>query len=153
MAVDYLDTPIGLLEIGASESGLTRVIFCESKNRPVKTNSLVNLAKQQLTDYFNGERQRLELPLAQRGTDFQETVWRYLQTIGFGETVSYTDVAHGIGKPKAVRAVGTANGKNRLSIIVPCHRVIGHNGALAGYAGGVARKKWLLEHEGAVFKT
>lgn len=153
MFVEYMDTILGKLEICASDSGVTRVIFCEMEERMVNRNEIVVLCKQQLTEYFEGERQEFELPIEQSGTEFQETVWRYLLKISFGETASYGDVAKGISRPKAVRAVGAANGRNLISIIVPCHRVIGSNGALTGYAGGVSRKTWLLNHEGAKFRV
>ncbi|RME78809.1 MAG: methylated-DNA--[protein]-cysteine S-methyltransferase, partial [Chloroflexi bacterium] len=101
----------------------------------------------QLEEYFAGQRQEFSLPLAPQGTAFQQQVWQYLLTIPFGKTVSYGDVARGIGSEKAVRAVGAANGRNPIPIIIPCHRVVGSNGTLTGYGGGLWRKKWLLEHE------
>ncbi len=147
MYIDYMETPLGKLEIRASEQGLTRVWFCETESKPPQTNRIITLCKQQLTEYFNGRRQTFSLPIEQNGTDFQKSVWDYLQSIPFGKTASYGDVAKGLNNPKAVRAVGAANGKNPIGIIVPCHRVIGSNGTLTGYAGGMDRKKWLLEHE------
>jgi methylated-DNA-[protein]-cysteine S-methyltransferase len=104
-------------------------------------------AKRELDEYFTGTRTEFNLPLAALGTAFQQKVWQALITIPFGETWSYQDLADAIGNPKAVRAVGLANGKNPISIIVPCHRVIGKSGKLTGYAGGVERKAWLLKHE------
>jgi methylated-DNA-[protein]-cysteine S-methyltransferase len=101
----------------------------------------------QLDEYFAGERVRFDLRLAPRGTPFQARVWNALVGIGFGRTATYGEIARAIGKPSASRAVGAANGKNPIAIIVPCHRIIGSSGALVGYAGGLARKKWLLAHE------
>ena len=110
---------------------------------------LQRLACQQLDEYFTGQRQHFELPLAPQGTGFQLQVWQALQTIPHGEHRSYTDIALQIDNPKAVRAVGLANSRNPIALIIPCHRVIGANGKLVGYAGGIARKAWLLEHEAA----
>jgi methylated-DNA-[protein]-cysteine S-methyltransferase len=104
----------------------------------------------QLTAYFAGERHSFSVPLNAAGTDFQKAVWEALEAIPFGETRSYGEIAQQIGRPGASRAVGLANGSNPISIIVPCHRVIGANGTLTGYGGGLERKRWLLEHEGAL---
>lgn len=103
---------------------------------------------QQLGEYFRGERQQFTVPLEPRGNDFQLRVWQYLQTIPFGQTRSYGEQARGIGAPGAARAVGRANGMNKIAIIIPCHRVIGASGSLTGYGGGMERKRWLLQHEG-----
>jgi methylated-DNA-[protein]-cysteine S-methyltransferase len=104
----------------------------------------------QLAEYFRGERQQFELPLAPRGTTFQQQVWEQLKTIPFGKTASYLQVARAISGEKAIRAVGAANGRNPLCLVVPCHRVIGSDGSLTGYAGGLWRKEWLLRHEGVL---
>ena len=104
-------------------------------------------AIRQLQEYFDGRRLTFEIPLAPDGTEFQRRVWMALRDIPFAQTVSYGDIAREIGNPKGVRAVGLANGRNPISIIVPCHRVSGSNGALTGYGGGIDRKRWLLEHE------
>ena len=101
----------------------------------------------QLEEYFNGQRKQFQLPLAPQGTDFQQKVWRELQAIPYGETRSYKEIAHRIGNPKACRAVGQANNRNPISIIIPCHRVIGHSGELVGYGGGLEIKQFLLELE------
>jgi methylated-DNA-[protein]-cysteine S-methyltransferase len=103
--------------------------------------------KRQLTAYFSGQRTQFELPLRLQGTPFQQRVWAALQTIPYGETLSYGELAQQIGQPTASRAVGLANGRNPVSIVVPCHRVIGANGKLTGYGGGIERKQWLLNHE------
>ena len=102
----------------------------------------------QMDQYFKGQRRKFDLPLAPAGTPFQQEVWQALQTVGFGETASYGRIAQAIGRPQAFRAVGAANGRNPISIIVPCHRIIGSNNTLTGYGGGLWRKTWLLEHEG-----
>jgi methylated-DNA-[protein]-cysteine S-methyltransferase len=104
---------------------------------------------EQLAEYFAGERREFDLPLAARGTGFQEIVWRALLAIPFGETCSYGEIAKAIGRPSASRAVGAANGRNPISIIIPCHRVIGSTGELTGYGGGMDNKRWLLDHERA----
>jgi methylated-DNA-[protein]-cysteine S-methyltransferase len=105
---------------------------------------------EQLIQYFNGERRQFDLPLHQPGTPFQQEVWNHLLTIPFGKTISYLDLAKMTGDSKATRAVANANGKNNIAIIIPCHRVIGSNRELTGYAGGLWRKKWLLEHEAKI---
>lgn len=143
---DYLPTPVGMLQIKASELGLLSVLFVE-KCTHVSSNALTQAAKSQLSEYFDGSRTQFALPLAVSGTQFQLSVWQQLQQIRYGQTCSYADVAVALANPKAVRAVGAANGKNPISIIVPCHRVIGANGQLTGYAGGITRKQWLLEWE------
>lgn len=109
--------------------------------------------KEQLAAYFAGDLTKFDLPLAPEGTEFQKQAWRALRKIPYGETVSYGEQARRIGQPAAFRAVGTANGQNPISIIVPCHRVIGANGSLTGYGGGLPRKRWLLAHEATHSKT
>jgi methylated-DNA-[protein]-cysteine S-methyltransferase len=113
----------------------------------VRTTRVLETAAAQLAEYFAGRRRTFDLPLAPRGTGFQQRVWRALSAIPYGETRSYGAIAASIGRPAASRAVGAANGKNPIWIIVPCHRVIGASGHLTGYAGGIAVKRWLLEHE------
>jgi methylated-DNA-[protein]-cysteine S-methyltransferase len=152
MHIDYLTTPLGMVEIQASEQGITQVIFCGNQRKTIATNELINRCKQQLNQYFNGQRKHFDLPLDLRGTLFQKSIWTCLTEIPFGHTCSYRDIADMIDNRKAVRAVGGANGRNPISIIVPCHRVIGTNGALTGYAGGIERKLWLLKHEGISVK-
>ena len=152
MYIDYLNTPIGVIKIQASAEGITRVDYSDSENNTAHSSELTHRCKQQLKEYFSGTRRVFDLPLDQRGTDFQKAVWDCLIKIPFGEGASYLDIANMLDNPKAVRAVGAANGKNPISIIVPCHRVIGSNGGLTGYAGGLERKSWLLKHEGIAFK-
>ena len=145
---DYLDTPIGMLEICASEQGVTHVKFDATATDPVQVSAITQDCRQQLEEYFAGQRRHFDLPLAPKGTDFQQSIWHQLSQIPFGETSSYGDIARAVNNPKAVRAVGAANGRNPLPIVVPCHRVIGSNGTLTGFAGGLNVKAWLLNHEG-----
>ncbi|MBN1937224.1 MAG: methylated-DNA--[protein]-cysteine S-methyltransferase [Anaerolineae bacterium] len=111
---------------------------------------VIEMALVQLDEYFSGVRRVFDLPLGLHGTEFQQRVWRQLLEIPYGQTASYAEVARALGNPQAVRAVGLANGKNPISIIVPCHRVIGSDGNLVGYGGGLWRKEWLLKHEGCL---
>ena len=139
---------LGWLNIEANNKGITRVEFFDENPLPDQhENILTQTAKRQLEEYFTGHRTQFELPLAPKGTDFQHRCWQALQAIPYGETRSYADQALAIQKPNAVRAVGTANGANPLSIVVPCHRVIGKSGKLTGYAGGLDRKENLLKWE------
>ncbi len=146
----YYDSPIGLIEIGGTPDGITSLFFVEERRSGVATNDVCEEAVKQISEYFAGSRQEFDLPITMDGTEFQQQVWQELRSIPFGQTVSYGDVARSIGKPSAVRAVGAANGDNPVSIIVPCHRVIGSNGGLTGYGGGLERKQWLLKHEGGL---
>ena len=143
---DHISTPIGKMEITANRSAVLSIYFVDvaSKNKP---NQITKLAKQQLLQYFDGSLTVFDMPIYLDGTEFQETVWQALTTIEYGQTGSYADIANVINNPKAVRAVGTANGKNPMTIVLPCHRIIGSDGSLTGYAGGVERKAWLLNHE------
>ena len=150
------DSPIGPLFIAGDESGL-QLLLMELDSRPWRIEASwqpagreLDAVCRQLDEYFAGRRQQFELRLAPRGTAFQQAVWQALQAIPYGRTCSYSELAHVIGKPQAVRAVGAANGANPISIIVPCHRVIGRNGSLTGYAGGLPRKQQLLELEGVL---
>ncbi|CAA6814643.1 MAG: Methylated-DNA--protein-cysteine methyltransferase (EC, partial [uncultured Thiotrichaceae bacterium] len=148
MYIDYLNSPVGLVEIKASEQGVSHVDFVNIENHTVNSNSHTDHCKQQLEEYFSGTRQEFDLTLDQRGTDFQRSVWGKLVEIPYGVQKAYRDIAEALDNPKAVRAVGAANGRNPIAVIVPCHRVIGSNGTLTGYAGGLERKAWLLKHEG-----
>lgn len=152
MYVDYIDSPLGILEFKASEKGISQAIFSGEKSERINPNEITACCKKQLLEYFNGERQVFDLPLDPKGTDFQQLVWACLSKIPFGEVYTYLDIAKMVNKPKGSQAVGGANGRNPISLIVPCHRVIGSNGALTGYAGGIERKLWLLNHEGVVVK-
>lgn len=145
----YYSSPIGVLKIECSDNGVQSIIFL---NEPLTTeaaneNHLTQLTYTQLDEYFKGFRKSFALPQQQTGTDFQTKVWTLLNTIPYGKTTSYLALSKQYGDPKAIRAVAAANGKNNLAIVVPCHRVIGTNRTLTGYAGGLWRKQWLLEHE------
>lgn len=153
MFTDSMSTPVGTLFIQASAQGISKVDFVEAEPTKTRPNELTAGCKQQLRAYFEGKRKTFDLPLDQRGTDFQRSVWKKLTEIPFGQAVSYRDIAEMVGNRKAVRAVGAANGSNPIAIIVPCHRVIGADRALTGYAGGLQRKAWLLKHEGIAFKS
>ncbi len=158
LAIDHLDTPIGRFAIVVDALGRLRAAgFTEGHARMVRELGSVleptrdpNGLTSALRRYLGGELGALDgLPVAAVGTPFQQSVWAALREIPCGQTRSYADVARRIGKPAAVRAVGLANGSNPVGVVVPCHRVIGSNGALTGYGGGIERKRWLLEHEGA----
>ena len=149
-----MPSPVGLLTLTASDSGLISLTFpnhkrtwAEDEQLTPRSNPVLDAAQEQLAAYFAGRLQRFDLPLAFQGTEFQVAVWRSLVAIPFGQTVCYAEIAARIGRTKAVRAVGSANGQNRMSIIVPCHRVIGSNGTLTGYAGGLPVKRRLLDFE------
>lgn len=148
-AREYLDTPAGKLEILADDKFVRQIEFVTSK-KSANGNKLTRETAKQLQEYFAGKRQHFALPLKQEGTDFQQQVWQALLDIPFGSTCSYGDIAGRIGRQKAVRAVGAANGRNKLAIVVPCHRVIGSNGTLTGYAGGLDKKEILLKLEGSL---
>lgn len=147
----YYQSPVGLLRISGTEEYITEVHFHDSTEKvPARKKTIPPLLIQcveQLIQYFNGQRKQFELPLNQPGTPFQQETWGYLLGIPYGKTISYLDLALKTGDRKATRAVANANGKNNIAIIVPCHRVIGSSGELTGYAGGLWRKKWLLELE------
>jgi methylated-DNA-[protein]-cysteine S-methyltransferase len=146
----YYRSPIGILEITGTDQGVTTIYFLNAdpdRLADVPTPPVLTCLNQ-LNEYFNGERKEFSVPLQLAGTAFQMRVWQHLLTIPFGVTRSYLSVAEALGDRNTVRAVGTANGQNPISIIVPCHRVIGSNGSLTGYGGGLWRKEWLLNHEG-----
>lgn len=148
--VAYYRSEIGPLEITGSEEGILSVAFVdEAGNRP-EVHPCLQECLEQLDQYFRGQRREFSLELQLEGTTFQKKVWRQLMAIPFGRTASYKDIAVALGHEKAVRAVGNASGKNKMPIIIPCHRVIGSNGRLVGYGGGLWRKAWLLNHERSV---
>ncbi|GAA5647611.1 MULTISPECIES: methylated-DNA--[protein]-cysteine S-methyltransferase [Vibrio] len=150
------NSPLGRVTVQANEQGLLGVWFETHTTQPKQLGArdddfpILVRAIKQLTEYFAGERTVFSLPVAAQGTAFQQQVWQALQAIPYGETWSYQDLANYINNPKAVRAVGLANGKNPVSVIVPCHRVIGKSGKLTGYAGGLERKQSLLKLEGII---
>jgi methylated-DNA-[protein]-cysteine S-methyltransferase len=149
-------SPVGKLMLVASESGLAAILWENDDPDRVRLGSIMEgrghpvliAAERQLAEYFAGERKRFDLPLDFNGTEFQKQVWSALLTIPFGETRSYAEIARMIGRPAACRAVGAANRKNPISIVAPCHRVIGANGTLTGFAGGLKAKEYLLQLEG-----
>lgn len=155
ISFDELVTPIGTLTIAGDAAGLRHVLFQENKHAVAgradwrRDAAPLRQARGQLEEYFAGERRGFDLPLAPAGTEFQIRVWRALAEIAFGQTWSYGQLAKHVGQPSAVRAVGAANGRNPLPIILPCHRVIGSDGKLTGFGGGLPLKQWLLDHEGA----
>ncbi len=146
----FCHTPLGRMLLAQEEEGLILVEFDAAplKNWQQADTPLLIQAKTQLSEYFAGTRQEFTLPLSPKGTPFQQKVWAALQTIPYGQTRSYGEIARQIGSPKAARAVGMANHHNPIAILIPCHRVVGQNGALTGYAGGLERKKALLQLEG-----
>ena len=146
-SVAYYNSPLGLLEIQANKGEIVALYFKESKRYPEDSNSLLSATKKQLAEYFNGDRKDFKLPLRTEGTKFQKKVWDQLLNISYGTTFSYKDVAAAVGNDKAYRAVGNANNRNSIPIIIPCHRVTASNGKIGGYGAGVWRKKWLLKHE------
>jgi methylated-DNA-[protein]-cysteine S-methyltransferase len=151
----YYQSAIGWLEVVGTNEHITAINFIEPEERddaPAQSELPQAIAAGivQLDEYFKGSRKDFSLHLEPDGTEFQKRVWRQLLHIPYGKTVSYLDIAKSIGNEKAVRAVGAANGQNPISIVVPCHRVIGSNGNLTGYGGGLWRKEWLLKHEGVL---
>jgi len=156
IAIAYYESPVGRLVLKANEDFLTELNFVEEDERLAITSSnsvskkqelILQKCKMQLNEYFSGQRKNFDIPFIQNGTEFQQKVWESLLQIPFGRTISYLQLSKNIGNKKSIRAVGTANGRNNLAIVVPCHRVIGSDGSLTGYAGGLWRKQWLLEHE------
>ena len=151
--ISSFHSPVGIILIEVNGEMITSLVFEKKKTvTPSEeifddSNILIKNCEQQLTAYFNGTRREFDLPLQQNGTAFQQKIWTALQQIPYAKTISYLELSKRTGDIKAIRAVGTTNGKNQLSIVVPCHRVIGSNGDLTGYSGGLWRKRWLLEHE------
>ena len=144
----YLKTPLGIIEICGTSAGIRSVSFTEMSEVEIEdTPETLEECKRQLLGYFQGTLKEFSLFLDPQGTPFQKRVWSRLQDVGYGRTSTYAEQTKALGDPKAIRAVAAANGKNPIAIIIPCHRVIGSDGILTGYAGGLWRKKWLLEHE------
>lgn len=151
----WLESPIGRLLLAARDTGLVLLAF-EAGRRPARPAADWTPADRpfreparQLRAYFAGRLREFDLPLQPQGTAFERQVWQELTRIPYGQTISYGELAGQVGRPSAARAVGLANGRNPLSVVIPCHRVIGANGSLTGYGGGLENKRWLLEHEGA----
>lgn len=151
-AAHIIQSPVGRIAIHASDAAIHAVLFVKSDDTSAITTTaptrLIQHCILQLSEYFEGSRKTFDLPLQQQGSSFQQKVWAKLPEIAYGRTISYLELSKRVGDVKAIRAVGTTNGRNQIAIIVPCHRVIGSDGSLTGYAGELWRKKWLLEHEG-----
>lgn len=147
----YYQSPLGMLKIGGTDHYITELSFVDNKEHisygEPGVSDIIHQCTEQLIEFFNGKRRAFDLPVHQEGTEFQQRVWGELLHIPFGKTISYLDQAKRLGDVKAIRAVATTNGKNKIAIIIPCHRVIGSDKSLTGYGGGVWRKKWLLQHE------
>jgi methylated-DNA-[protein]-cysteine S-methyltransferase len=150
----YYQSPIGLLKINIQNGFINEINFYDNESEieieevvSIEDQIILKTCRHQLDEYFSGKRTHFDFPIHQEGTPFQQKVWNELLNIPFGKTISYLQLSRRIGNVKSIRAAGTANGRNNLSIVVPCHRVIGSNGSLTGYAGGLWRKQWLLEHE------
>ncbi|MDR6969046.1 methylated-DNA-[protein]-cysteine S-methyltransferase [Flavobacterium arsenatis] len=148
MQTAYIKSPLGITEIIGDENGISSISVLDSEKEITKEiPGVLKEAVAELQEYFAGNRNDFTFKLNPKGTDFQQKVWQELLNIPFGKTISYLELSKKLGDVKAIRAVASANGKNPLWIVVPCHRVIGTDGSLTGYAGGLWRKKWLLEHE------
>lgn len=143
----FIQSPLGITKIVGNENGVSVISVLQEGELSKKIPKELKDAVTQLNEYFEGKRQNFDFKINPKGTEFQQKVWLELLNIPFGKTMSYLDLSKKLGDIKAIRAVASANGKNPLWIVVPCHRVIGTDGSLTGYAGGLWRKKWLLEHE------
>ena len=154
--ITYYQSPVGLLQIAGTDQFISEVKFIDEPGNitPTRDNAalppMAIQAVEQLIEYFHGQRRFFELPISQEGTAFQQNVWSELMNIPYGKTISYLELSRRLGDPKVIRAAAAANGRNNVAIIVPCHRVIGSNSQLVGYAGGLPRKKWLLQHENKI---
>ncbi|HKK46556.1 MAG TPA: methylated-DNA--[protein]-cysteine S-methyltransferase [Balneolaceae bacterium] len=147
----YFDSPIGWLELVATDDFLQRIHFLDTEpNSSFQENDLTRRLTDELKEYFYGQRKEFSIPVKPEGTPFQETVWEELKKIPYGQTSTYGEMAQKLGDKNKVRAVGKANGSNPIPIIIPCHRVIGADNSLVGYAGGISKKRFLLKHEGAI---
>lgn len=145
---------MGIARIIEEDGAIVSISIRDEELEPNEPETdILKTVAQQFDEYFAGDRKDFDFPINQPGTDFQQEVWRYLLTIQYGTTTSYGAMSRGMNNPLAIRAIASANGKNNLWIVVPCHRVIGSNGSLTGYAGGLWRKQWLLEHEARVMGT
>ncbi len=147
METTYIKTPLGIAKITGDENGISLISVSDEGEESIEIPKVLQEAVFQISDYFDGKRNNFTFKLNPSGTEFQQKVWLALLEIPFGKTMSYMELSKKLGDIKAIRAVASANGKNPLWIAVPCHRVIGTDGSLTGYAGGLWRKKWLLEHE------
>lgn len=147
METAFIESPLGITKIVGDENGISEISVLSEGKKTAKIPANLKECVSQLQEYFDGQRTDFSFKMNPQGTDFQQKVWQELLNIPFGKTMSYLDLSKKLGDVKAIRAVASANGRNPLWIAVPCHRVIGTDGSLTGYAGGLWRKKWLLEHE------
>ncbi|MHA1187437.1 MAG: methylated-DNA--[protein]-cysteine S-methyltransferase [Candidatus Heimdallarchaeota archaeon] len=145
--IDYYESPIGIIEIISTEDEILTCNFVEQKKSTISKPTILLDSMKQLNEYFYGKRMEFDLKLKLNGTIFQNMVWKTLQKVPYGKTITYKELAQLINRETAIRAVGSANGQNPISIIIPCHRIIGSDGKLRGYGGGIEKKKWLLEFE------
>ncbi len=147
----YYESPVGLLKIAATEHYIAELSFVDNPDQIIHGEpgvcDILHQCTEELIEFFAARRKAFTVPVHQEGTEFQKRVWSELLEIPFGKTISYLDLSKRLGDPKAIRAAASANGKNKIAIIVPCHRVIGSDKTLVGYSGGLWRKKWLLQHE------
>ena len=150
MAIAFIKTPIGTAKVIGDKKGITEINILDSESESNIIPEELEFAVNQIQEYFEGKRTMFTFEINPKGTDFQKKVWKALLRIPFGKTISYLTLSKEIGTVKAIRAVESANGKNPIWIVIPCHRVIGSDGTLTGYAGGLWRKKWLLEHENPI---
>jgi methylated-DNA-[protein]-cysteine S-methyltransferase len=154
LSYDYCDTPLGRMLLVANEKGLCGLHFVGQKYFPqkgkdwIQDEKVLKRAKREVMEYFAGKRKRFDVPLAPEGTAFQRAIWREIAKVPFGETITYSELARRAGFPNCARAAGAATGRNPVGVIVPCHRIVGTNGSLTGYAGGLPKKKALLALEG-----
>ncbi|MDB5193046.1 MAG: methylated-DNA--[protein]-cysteine S-methyltransferase [Segetibacter sp.] len=148
----YYKSPVGLLKIAGTENYISELTFVDDEQEFAEQsfNPILSQCVEELIEYFNGNRRSFNIPVHQPGTEFQKKVWGQLLNIHYGRTISYMDLAKRLGDVKAIRAAASSNGKNKVCIIVPCHRVVGSNQSLVGYIGGLWRKKWLLDHENKI---
>ncbi len=149
----YYKSPVGLLKIAGTEHYISEISFTDSQDSVATAaayHPILHQCVEELIEYFNGQRRSFDIPVNQKGTEFQTRVWGELLNINYGKTISYMTLAKKLGDPNCIRAAASSNGKNHLCIIVPCHRVIGSNQSLVGYAGGLWRKRWLLTHENKI---
>ena len=149
----FYHSPVGWLELSATDKGISEISFKNSEPEPYPTGHLHSILSEtirQLEGYFTNKQTQFTIPLDLHGSDFEVEVWNQLPTIPFGQTVTYGDFSKRLNNPKAIRAIGSTIGRNPVVIIVPCHRIIGANGRMVGFGGGIWRKEWLLKHEGAI---
>lgn len=150
MAIAFIKSPIGTAKVIGDKKGITEINILDSESESNIIPEELEFAVNQIQEYFEGKRTMFTFEINPKGTDFQKKVWKALLRIPFGKTISYLTLSKEIGTVKAIRAVASANGKNPIWIVIPCHRVVGSDGTLTGYAGGLWRKKWLLEHENPI---